>query len=105
MSTVLKKHCGWSLGFDERGPVFDETQDWRHSIFLTGRAARREVYFASGSPENQRLLLAGMGREWKKWEEHKATLPLTQGELRMMKSRFPNLKNCWHALGFDTQGT
>ena len=24
-------------------------------------------------------------------EEHKATLPLTQGELRMLKSRFPNL--------------
>ena len=26
------------------------------------------------------------------WEEHKATLPLTQGELRMLRSRFPNLK-------------
>ena len=26
-------------------------------IFLTGRAARKEVYFASQSPENQRLLL------------------------------------------------
>ena len=63
-----------------------------HSIFLTGRAARKEVYFASESPENQRLLLAAMEREWKKWEEHKATLPLTQGELRMLKSRFPNLK-------------
>ena len=25
-------------------------------------------------------------------EEHKATLPLTQGELRMLISRFPNLK-------------
>ena len=25
-------------------------------------------------------------------EEHKATLPLTQGELRMLKSRFPSLK-------------
>ena len=33
-----------------------------------------------------------MEREWRKWEEHKATLPLTQGELRMLKSRFPNLK-------------
>ena len=86
MSTALAKHCGWSLGFDERGPVFDGTQDWR------GRAARKEVYFASESPENQRLLLAAMEREWRKWEEHKATLPLTQGELRMLKSRFPNLK-------------
>ena len=55
-------------------------------------AARKEVYFASESPANQRLLLAAMEREWKKWEEHKATLPLTQGELRMLKSRFPNLK-------------
>ena len=44
------------------------------------------------SPENQRLLLAAMAREWKKWEEHKATLPLTQGELCMLESRFPNLK-------------
>ena len=72
--------------------MFDETQDWRRSIFLTGRAAKKEVYFASESPENQRLLLAAMEREWKKWEEHKATLPLTQGELRMLKSRFPNFK-------------
>ena len=78
---------------DERGPIFDEiTKDWRHSIFLTGRAARKEIHFASRSPENLRLLLGAMPREWKKWEEHKATLPLTQGELRMLKSRFPNLK-------------
>ena len=33
-----------------------------------------------------------MAREWKKLEEHKATLPLTQGELRMFKSRFTNFK-------------
>ena len=33
-----------------------------------------------------------MAREWKKWEEHKATLPLTQGELRLLTSRFPNLE-------------
>ena len=85
MSTALAKHCDWSLGFDERGPVFDETQDWRHSTFLTGRAARKGVYFASESPENQRFLLAAMAREWKKWREHKATLPLMQGELRMLK--------------------
>ena len=39
MSTAVAKHCDWSLGFDERGPVFDGTQDWRHSVFLTGRAA------------------------------------------------------------------
>ena len=68
-------------------------QDWRHSIFLTGRAARKEVHFASESPKNQRLLLAAMARDWKTWEEHKATLPLTQSELRMLKYRFPNLKN------------
>ena len=61
-------------------------------FFPIGRAARKEVYFASESPENQRLLLAAMEREWKKWEEHKATLPLTQGELHMLKSRFPNLE-------------
>ena len=58
MSTALEKGCDWSLGFDGRGPVFDEiNKDWRHSIFLTGRAARKEAYFASASPENQRLLL------------------------------------------------
>ena len=51
-----------------------------------------DVYFASESPENQRLLLAAMERECRKWEEHKATLPLTQGELSMLKSRFPNFK-------------
>ena len=50
---------------------------------------KKEIYFASDSPENQRLLLGAMAREWKKSEEHKATLPLTQGELRMLKSRFP----------------
>ena len=61
-------------------------------FFLTARVARKEVYFASESPENQRLLLAAMDREWKKREEHKATLPLTEGELRMLKSRSPNLK-------------
>ena len=73
--------------------MFDAiNKDWRHSSFLTGRAARKEVHFASESPENQRLLLAAMAREWKKWDEHKATLPLTQGELRMLKSRLQNLK-------------
>ena len=79
MSAALEKDCDWSLGFDGRATVFDEiNKDWRHSIFLTGRAARKEVYFASGSPENQRLLLAATAREWKKSEEHKAILPLTQ---------------------------
>ena len=39
MSTALTKSCDWSLGFDVRVPVFDEIKDWRHSIFLTGRAA------------------------------------------------------------------
>ena len=83
MSAALEKGCDWSLGFDGRGRVFDEiNEDWRHSIFPTGRAARKEVYFASESPENQRLLLAAMARERNKWEEHKATLPLTQGEFR-----------------------
>ena len=90
MMTTVAKHGDWSLDFEERGPVFDGAQDWRHSVSLTGRAARNEV--ASEPPENQRLLLAAMEREWKKWEEHKATLPLTQGQLRMLKSRFPNLK-------------
>ena len=69
MSTALAKNCDWSLGFDGRGPMFDEiNKDWHHSIFLTGRAARKEVYFASESPENQRLLLAAMEREWRNWE-------------------------------------
>ena len=86
--------------------MFDEmTKDLRHSFFLTGRAARQEVHFASESPpENQRLLLGAMTREWKKWEEQEATLPLTQGELRMLKSRFPNSKLLARA-GFYTQGT
>ena len=66
MSTAVAKHCDWPLDFDERGPVFDGAQDWRHSVFLTGRAARKAVYFASESPENQRLMLAAMEREWKK---------------------------------------
>ena len=68
MSTALAKSCDWSLGIDGRGSVFDEiNKDWRHSIFLTGRAARKETYFASESTENQRLLLAAMARDWKKW--------------------------------------
>ena len=81
------------LGADEGGPLFDEiSKHWRHSNFLTGRATAKEIRFASESPENRRLLLAAMAREWRKWEEHKATLPLTQGELRMLWSRFPSLK-------------
>ena len=104
MTTTVAKHGDWSLDFDERGPVFDGAQDWRHSIFLTGRAARK-VYLASESPANQRLLLAAMEREWKKWEEHKATLPLTQGELRMLKSRFPNLKIVGTRWESETCGT
>ena len=75
-SAALEKGCDWSLEFDGRGAVFAEiNKDWRHSIFLTGRAARKEIYFASESPENQRLLLGAVTREWQKWEEHKATLP------------------------------
>ena len=65
MSTALAKSCDWSLGVDERGPIFDEiTKDWRHSIYLTGRAARKEVHFASESlQKHQRLLLGAMGKE------------------------------------------
>ena len=54
MSTTVAKHCDWSFSFGEKGPVFDGAQDWRHSVSLTGRAARKEVHFASKSPENQR---------------------------------------------------
>ena len=61
MTTTVAKHGDWSLDFDERSPVFDGAQDWRHSVFLTGRAARKEVYFASESPANQRLLACGHG--------------------------------------------
>ena len=98
MTITVAKHGDWSLDFDERGPVFDGAQDWRHSVFLTGRAARK-VYFASESPANQRLLLAAMEREWKKWEEHKATLPLTQGETAHVEISISKCQNCWHALG------
>ena len=42
MSTALAKSCDWSLGVDERGTMFDKiNKGWRHSIFLTGRAARK----------------------------------------------------------------
>ena len=93
MSTALAKHCDWSLGFDERGPMFDEiNKNWHHSIFLERRTARKEVHFASKSSKNQRLLLAAMEREWRKLEEYKGTSSLTQGELRMLRSRFTNLK-------------
>ena len=92
-TTNLSRSNKWSLGADGNGPLFEEIpRNWRHTVFLTGRAARKEVQFASESSENQRLLLAAMACEWKKWKEHKATLPLTQGELDKLKSRFPNLK-------------
>ena len=84
MSTTLAKSYVWSLGVDEGGPLFDEiSKDWRHSIFLTKRGATKEIRFASESPENQRLLLAAMTRE---------TLPLMQGDLRMLRVSFPELK-------------
>ena len=96
-SSAYVKFCASRAGASpwvllSTGPLFDEIpKDWRHSIFLTGRATAKEFLFASVSPENQRLLLADMAREWKKGEEHKATLPLTQGELRKLWSRFPEL--------------
>ena len=46
-----------------------------------------------------------MARELKKWEEHKATLPLTKGELDRLKSRISQSQHFWHTLGFDTRGT
>ena len=74
-------------------------------FFSQDARQEKKVHFASESPENQRLLLAAMAREWKKWEEHKATLPLTQGELRMLKSRFPNLKIVGTRWVLTPQGT
>ena len=75
MTTTLVKSSEWSLGVDEGARLFDEIpEDWRHSVFLTGRATAKEIRFASESPEDPRLLLAAMAREWRKWEEHKATL-------------------------------
>ena len=54
MSTTLGKTNGWSIGADESCPLLNEIpRDWRHSVFLTRRAARKQVYFASESPENQ----------------------------------------------------
>ena len=53
--------------------------------------------------KNQRLLLPAMASERKKWEEHKATLPLTQGELRMLWSRFRELSIVGTRMGFDMQ--
>ena len=65
---------------------------------MTGRAARKEIRFASKSPENQRFLLAAMAREWKKWDEHKATLRLTQGELRNTSHLFSESRLISHLL-------
>ena len=70
MSATLLKSNEWSLGNDERGPSFDQiSKDWRHSNFLTGRATAKEIRSAFESPENQRLLLAAMAREWMEREE------------------------------------
>ena len=94
MSTALAKGCEWSLEVDERGPVIDEksTRIGATRFFSQDVWQEKRFILLPQSPENQRLLLAAMAREWKKWEEHKATLPLTQGELRMLNTRFPNLK-------------
>ena len=53
----------------KEAPCLMEPKIGATRFFLTGRAARKEVYFASESPENQRLLLAAMEREWKKWKD------------------------------------
>ena len=76
MSTAVAKHCDWSLGFDEKGPVFDGAQDWRHSVFLTRRAERKEVYFASE-------VLAEM------WPSVPSTLPRSLWTVEMDSLRRP----------------
>ena len=73
MSTALAKHCDWSLGFDERGRVFDGTQDWRHSIFSQDvRQGKRSILL----PNLQRISVSCLwpwnvnGRNGKSTRQH-----------------------------------
>ena len=50
------------------------------SVLLTGRAAA-----------NQKKNLIAMAREWSKWEEAKATTPLSSSELAELRRLYPNL--------------
>ena len=69
-------------------------------FILTGRAARKEVYFASESPENQRLLLAAMERGGAQ-----GNIAIDAGCIAHVEISISKSQNCWHALGFDAQGT
>ena len=62
------------------------------SVLLTGRAAAKEVRFAQESPANQKKILIAMAREWSKWEEFKATTPLSSSELGQLRHLHPDLR-------------
>ena len=62
------------------------------SVLLTGRAAAKEVRYAQESPANQKKILTAMAREWSKWEEFKATTPLSSSELAELSRLYPDLR-------------
>ena len=62
------------------------------SVLLAGRAAAKEVRYAQESPANQKKILVAMARGLTKWEEFKATTPLSSLELAELRRLYPDLR-------------
>ena len=74
-------------------PLFNEIpRDWRQLCFSHRTCGKETSLFCLRVSRKSTIVACAMAREWKKWEEHKPTLPLTQGEVDRLKSRFPNFK-------------
>ena len=62
MSAALEKGCDWSLGFDGRGPVFDEiNEDWRHSIFSHRTCGKKRGLFCFRVSRESAFVACGDG--------------------------------------------
>ena len=62
------------------------------AVLLTSRAAAKEVRYAQESPAKQKKILTAMAREWSKWEEFRATTPLSSSELAELRRLYPDLR-------------
>ena len=61
-------------------------------VFLTGKAAQKEIKYCDLSPPQRVLMLKAMAKEWDKWTEFKASRFLTESELKQILKRNPHQK-------------
>ena len=61
-------------------------------VFLTGKAAQKEIKHCDLSPPRRIWMLKAMAKEWDKWTEFKASRFLTESELQQILKRNPHQK-------------